>query len=415
MKVLWVSHFSPYPAKGGAFQRSFNMLRELSKYHDIDFVSLASKSTLLSTYQSEQKGVAEVTTALNQFVTVKSISIIGARARKLNKFINVIRSTLQFKAYDELFYSHPIFSAAIKESLSQNSYDVIYVDTVGLMRSIPNVGLPVILNHHNIESEMLSRRASKAGIIGKLIYSLEAMKMKRIERKYAPSVQLNITCSELDSKRLQKIAACKAECIPNGVDMSYFKRTSCYDISEVEGIIFIGGLDWYPNADAMEWFASDIYPVIAESIGEIKVDIIGRGTVNGLSRLASSNKSVKAHGFVDDILPFMEKASVYVCPIRDGGGTKLKVLDALAMGVPLVAHPVACEGINVTDGKDVLFASTPIEFAKQINRIINEKGLGEKLSQNGIDLIDKYYSYRKIGEKFGSCVELLGNIPRNNS
>lgn len=166
-------------------------------------------------------------------------------------------------------------------------------------------------------------------------------------------------------------------------------------------------MNWYPNRNAMLYFARQVWPLLTEAIPDIRITVIGQDPPACLINLANEDKRFKVAGFVDDVRPYINRAMVYVCPIKDGGGTKLKILDALAMGKAIVADPVACEGIDVKDGETVLFADSPADYVKKIKLLFENKDLNKKLGLNGRKLIEDKYSFEKIGRKLATLCEGL--------
>jgi glycosyltransferase involved in cell wall biosynthesis len=164
-------------------------------------------------------------------------------------------------------------------------------------------------------------------------------------------------------------------------------------------LIFIGGMSWYPNREAMLFFARDVWPLLKSKIPGIHMHVVGESPPEEMIELARIDSNYHVHGFVDDIKNIFYKAGIYVCPISDGGGTKLKILDALAMGKPIVANEIACEGIDVTEGKNVLFAETPDEYVNKIKILIESPSLRTALSEEGIKLIQSKYSYDVVGQE----------------
>ncbi|MBK8187801.1 MAG: glycosyltransferase [Cellvibrio sp.] len=185
--------------------------------------------------------------------------------------------------------------------------------------------------------------------------------------------------------------------VPNGVDLNYFNKLSISRSQRT--LIFVGGLNWYPNYDAMKYFLSDIWPLLLREIPDVNMKIVGASPPQWMLDYASQYKNLSILGFVDDVRPYLSEAHIYVCPIRDGGGTKLKVLDALAMEIPLVADPIACEGIDVVDGQSVLFASDPKDYVSAVKKLISDDKLSESLAREGRLLIERLYSFREIGKK----------------
>lgn len=399
IRVLWLAHFAPYPPKGGAMQRSFNMLKECSAFCEIDFLSLLPISKVKAYFSSFEEGKDEIKIELRKYCNKIEFIPIGKRTRKLNKLAISVRSLIEKKPYDEIALYSSEYGRLIHSYLKANSYDLVYVDTIGLMQYVKGLDIPVILNHHNIESQMLYRRSTQVSEPLSSYIRWQAAKTEHIERRFVPLVNNNFTCSKLDEDRLNAIAKCKTENIPNGVDLDYFKRKSDYDPTSVDGLIFAGGLDWYPNAAAVNFLVEKLGPVLeSASISDV-ITVYGKGSHKKLERAHQLSSHVRKGGFVDDIRIPMERARIYLCPITDGGGTKLKVLDALAMGIPLVAHPIACEGIEVENGKHVIFAETAQEYIDAIVLLINNPQRCIEMSRAGIELIQECYSYSKIGLK----------------
>lgn len=399
-KILWLGHFAPYPPKGGAMQRAFNMLKESAKFSEIDLVALLPRSKVVSYYQDYEAGRKEIQLGLEPYCNEITLIPHGLATRKSNKYFYGLLSLFSHKPYDELVLHSSQFKGVVNRLLNENNYDLVYVDTIGLFRFIRTGGKPRILNHHNIESAMLERRADNStGMLAKYLY-WQARKTAKLESKVCAETSLNLVCSSMDKEKLLNVVKCDMAVIPNGVDADYFTRKSPYNSADVSGCIFAGGLDWYPNSKAVDFIVDKLLPELEKHESEgLPITICGKGRHSGLLKAAGLSSSVIAAGFVDDIRVNLESAALYVCPISDGGGTKLKVLDALAMGVPLIAHPIACEGINVTPGKDVIFAETPEEYADAIADLMSNPGLREAMSTAGQELIQKEYTYAAIGKE----------------
>lgn len=403
-RILWLGHFAPYPPKGGAMQRAFNMLKEAANFADIDLVALLPRSKVTSYYEDYEAGTRAIESGLKPYCNNIYLVPHGLGTRKSNKYFYGVLSLFSGKPYDELVLVSRQFKEVSDRLLKENHYDLIYIDTIGLYRLVSHGDIPRILNHHNIESAMLERRASNStGMLAKYLY-WQARKTAKLEGRVCAEASLNLVCSSMDQEKLHNVVRCDTAVIPNGVDASYFSRKSPYKSAEVSGCIFAGGLDWYPNAKAVDFIVGKLLPELEKNESEgLPITICGKGRHNGLIKAAGVSNFIIAAGFVDDIRVNLESAALYVCPISDGGGTKLKVLDALAMGVPLIAHPIACEGINVTPGKDVIFAETPEEYADAIADLMSNPNLREAMSNAGQELIKKEYTYAAIGKEMQRC------------
>jgi len=406
MKVLWLSHLIPYPPKGGVLQRSYNMVRELSKYHEVDLLAFNQRGLLEPLYPSLEQGLADANVA------------IGAICNR-HKFFDLpidespyVRYWLAFKGlftkpYNLLWLESREYAEAVEQWCRDTHYDVIHFDTISLLPYLEYVDSSVatVLDHHNIESHMLIRRAeNESNPLLSFYYRHEGRRVEQYEKDFCPRFSLNITCSDVDSDRLQGITpASRVQTIPNGVDLHYFSPVGLE--KNASSLIFVGTLNWYPNVEAVIYIANTLWPKLKKLHPDLTFHIVGANPPQKVIDLAQQDPSFKVHGFVEDIRPMIEQATVYVCPIKDGGGTKLKILDALAMGAPIVAYPLACEGIDVTPGHDVLFAETDDEFVRQIDTLLGSRELQEKISRNGRKLIEERFSYQAIGSELSSAFE----------
>lgn len=402
-KVLWVSHFLPFPAKGGAQIRSFNLIKELSQYHDVSLFCLVYEDVVTNYFDSLE---AAISASENEFKKYCKDLILIPIKRNQSKKIAFIKSLLSTKSYSVSRLNVGFVKHKLKEFIGSKQFDAIHLDTLSLCSLIdmfPEKN--VVLNHHNIESLMMYRRAQEqTNILMKAICYLDAWKISNLEQSSCAAITTHIVCSDLDGVRFKDLyPSINTITIPNGIDCSSVmeKRNS-----DGKTLLFIGGLDWYPNADAISFLLSRVWPIINERNANLTLDIIGKNPSSAIKELAGQFNNVKLHGFVDDIAPYYEKAWLYVCPIRDGGGTKLKVLDALAHGVPLVAHPVAMEGIDAISEVHYFQASTAQDFVNSIldlnsksPDVLHEVGL------NGKELIFSKYDYSRIGTKLAKIYE----------
>ncbi len=168
-------------------------------------------------------------------------------------------------------------------------------------------------------------------------------------------------------------------------------------------------MSWYPNKDAMLFLAKEIWPILIRKRPNIKMYIIGRDPPDELTQLSSKDRNLIVTGYVDDVRLYFEKASLYVCPIRDGGGTRLKILDALSSQIPIVATRIAAEGIDVEHEKNILIAETPKEISESIIRLLDDRHLSEKLAYEGRLLVEKSYEWSVIGNKLSIIYKELAN------
>lgn len=399
-RLLWLSHLVPWPPKGGVLQRSYYLLRELAREFDVHLLAFNQQALL-----NNPGDVEEARSALTDLCRVLDIVEIPSDRSRAHFLALALKSVMTASPYTLNWLQSPKYHQALQKARREHSYDLIHCDTISLAPYLTDDIHDLcrtVLNHHNIESHMMARRAEKErNPVKSLYFSLEARKLRAAERKYCNKFALNITCSDLDSDRLiEETGAQAVEAIPNGVDLAYFSPTG---LPEEEGtLVWAGGLSWYPNQAAMRFFFDGVWPLLSAQYPGVRIEVIGRNPPQWLQQIAAADGAVRVTGFVDDVRPYLERAAVYVCPIMDGGGTKLKILDALAMRKALVAHPIACEGIAVEDEQHVLLAREPGDFVHQIGRLLGDPDLRHRLGENGRRLMEERYSYEKIGQKLRS-------------
>lgn len=408
MNILWLSHLVPYPPKGGVLQRSYNLLKEVSKYHDVTLVAFTQTDLLKAMFDSVQDGIDEARYHLGEYC--RHVEFVGIPCEKSvhGKKTLAIRSIFTADPYTINWLKSREMQTVLDGMARNNNFDVIHFDSISLSTYVPYFPhTPKVLDHHNIESHMMLRRATQeTNQLKKSYYMMEGKKLLRYEKHICREFDIHITCSSKDSERLLEVdEALRVEEVPNGVNVDYF-----YPVPEKElenHLVFAGGLDWYPNTDAMSYFANEIWPILKKQIPNVVMNVVGKNPSNELLTLAKQDSNFRVHGFVDDVREYLSKASVYICPIRDGGGTKLKLLDAFSMGKAVIAHPTASEGIDVVDQENILLAATPEEFADGVYNLLKNKGLREKLGKNARHLVVEQYAFSKIGEKLAGLYSCL--------
>jgi polysaccharide biosynthesis protein PslH len=393
MNVLWLSHLLPFPPKGGVAQRSYHLIKQTAQYNRVDLIAFNQKAIL-----SKSTDIEIAKKEFLKYCNNVTVLEIPSELSPIGNYLLALKSLFTIDPYNLNWLKSKKMHEIVNRFMDQNQYDLVWFDTISLVPYLQYAKKSkVILNHHNIESSMMIRRAFKEGNpFLKAYFFQEGFKLRLAEHKYCSRFHLNVTCSELDSQRLiKKYRGLKTKVVPNGVDIEYFKCTGIP--RENKTLVFAGDLAWYPNREAMLHFVKDIWPLLIAKEPDVRMTVIGKNPPNILKLLAANDNRFVVTGFVDDVRPFIEKAAVYVCPIMNGGGTKLKILDALAMEKAIVAHPIACEGIDVVDGRDVLYAMNPEMYVSKIKYLFENKTECDKLGKHGRLLIENLYSFDKIG------------------
>lgn len=383
--------------------RSYYLLRELAKYHQVDLMAFIQKALLTAYYDNPEIGLRDARNHLGQFLNEQHYYRIPSEISRFGRYRLIVGSLLSPDPYTINWMKSLVFQRDIIEQLNRKSYDIIHFDTISFASYLSEeIKIPCVLDHHNVESHMMLRRSEKEqNILKKIYFYQEGIRLRSYEKKVLKNFHHHILCSDIDKKRLLDLDdRLQATVIPNGVELP--DSPPIRKPSVKPSLLFVGGLNWYPNRDAIHFFLKEVWPIIKVRIPNIEINIVGKSPSDYMINLASRDASIKLHGFVDDIRPFYQSATAYVCPIRDGGGTKLKVIDALANKVPLVSTTIACEGIEVEDGIHVLFADSPEVFAWQVEKILLDPKKPLSLTENGYELVRSRYDFIEIGKKLAN-------------
>lgn len=413
MRLLWLSHFIPYPPKSGKHLRSYHLLRGVAAQHEVELFAFIEDPWLEIFYPSRAAGIEECARELGRICRAVHFQEIDRLRRPGGRWRTALAGLVSPECYTLRTLHSPTARRALAKFVAGKSYDLVHFDTIGLVPFREVLGeTPATLGYHNIESHMLLRRAStESHLLKKLYFLQEGRRVQRREAASAARFAYHITCSDLDRERLEAIAPqARSVTIPNGVDVEYFQPT--LPPAPSPSLIFVGSLNWYPNIDAVQFLLKEIWPLAKAANPGLRLDIVGSAPPPAIVSLAAGLEGVKLHGFVDDVRPFLSAATLYICPIRDGGGTKLKILDAFAMQKCLVAHPIACEGIAVEVGRHVQYAETASEFAQWIGHLLAHPQEREEMGRAARALVVERYSFAQIARRLAAVFETAGAAAR---
>jgi polysaccharide biosynthesis protein PslH len=408
MNLLWISHNIPYPPKTGVLQRNYNLLREASRHADLYLLAVFKSDILPGDYD-----IDEARRELGKFC--RHIEIVHLP-------IEASRAVLYWKALISLVTRDPLSANWVKDSgmrrqlrglVESIPFDLVHFDTVSLAAYRNDVGpVPKILNHHNIESHLLKRRiAFEPNPLKRIYYAIEGNKLERYEQRVCAEFDTNFAVSPLDAERLlQLVPGASADVIANGVDVDYFRHDGSQTVPG--NLVMASGMNWFPNRDAVMYMCTEIWPLLSAKMPDLTWTIVGASPPQQILDLAARDSRVVVTGFVDDVRPYLSRAEIYLCPMRDGGGTRVKILDALSMSKPIVSTTMGCEGIAVTPEMDVLIADSPDAFVRQIDRLRTDGVLRESLARAARQLAVDQYSWPVIGRKLGTIYERLTDPTR---
>jgi glycosyltransferase involved in cell wall biosynthesis len=263
-----------------------------------------------------------------------------------------------------------------------------------------------LLSLQNVDSNIWRRlREQTSNPVRKCLFQTQEHAFRRYERTMSGGFDLVACASEVDRDLMGGICpGLSAEVIPNGVDIELYQPD--HELEEETTLIYTGSMDWFPNEDAAIYFIEEILPIIQTKCQNLKFYVVGQSPTERLKRYGN-RPGVVVTGRVDDVKPYFARATVYVVPLRIGGGTRLKILEALAMGKAVVSTSVGAEGLNLTAGDGIMIADEPAKFADGVFQLMEDKSMRRELGENGRRRVKTEYDWRRIGEKLQGMYEAV--------
>ncbi|MGH7608091.1 MAG: glycosyltransferase [Gemmatimonadales bacterium] len=400
-RVLLLSRMLPYPLDSGSAIRGFHLLRALASACDVTALCFARRKGGALRDDDLPQRVA----ALRELANVETFPVPQQHGVWRLAWDHV-RSLSLSRVYTRFVYDSPALSARIRELLRARQFDLIHVDTIALSRFLPLLaGPPVVCAHENVESVLLQRRAAFERTPWRRIYLRHQSRlMTDEERRWCGRCDLNVVVSEADRMLLQRIAPeARIAVIPNGVDLERFRPAE----SREDGVVFVGESTWFPNRDALQYFCDEILPSIRAAGFGPPVQWVGHAEA-GLRRTVLDRYGVELTGYVPDVRPYVRDAACYVVPLRTGGGTRLKILDAWAMGKAVVSTSIGCEGLAAENGRNILVRDDPAGFAHAVCDVLRDATLRRRLGVEGRRTVEQRYGWDRIGE---SLLTLYRSLP----
>jgi polysaccharide biosynthesis protein PslH len=390
MKILWVKAGGLVPPDTGGKIRSYNILRELASQHSVTFFS----------FYGAHEGDAHpgLKNVFDRAVCVPlTLPAPKSPAELLNYGIGLFSS----EPYGITKFCRPEVKQKLHALLKQETYDVIVCDFIFAAGVIPwDCPTPKVLFTHNVEATIWRRHYEVAtNPIWKAISWQEWRKMEAAERRYLRLADHVLAVSEKDRDAFASfLDPAKLTVISTGVDIDYFQPIPVEE--SADSLVFVGSMDWLPNEDAILYFVDAILPLIKQRRPGVSLEVVGRSPSRKLQALAEREKSVRLTGRVEDIRPFVARGSICIVPLRIGGGTRLKIFEAMAMGKAVISTSVGAEGLPVRAGENILLADTPSDFANSVISLLSDPSHRRRLSISARTLVQEKYGWPRVAEDF---------------
>lgn len=385
-RLLMIDEEFSYPLNSGKRLRTYNLLCELSRHYDITCLAYGHSNSE-GFRQFQQIGVTPVAVDppnrdqhgpgffWRLFANLFSPDPYIVTSHYTHRFQNRLRQLLLAQPYDAVICEWTPYARFVKE--------------------IPDVRK--IISSHNIEAAIWRRYEQQETNLARRLYiKLQRAKVEAFETDCYQWVDGAIAVSEYEARTIADLGVLYTPAVvENGVDADFFV---CQPDINPDEVVFSGSMDWRPNQDAVTWFVEEILPLIRKKRPKARFTIVGRKPPQRIRELGNRD-GITVTGTVDDVRPYLGRAAVHVVPLRIGGGSRLKILEGMAMQKAVVSTTVGAEGLRVTDGANILLADNPHTFAEAVNQCLEDRELRRRLGENGRELIEREYRWSILGRK----------------
>jgi glycosyltransferase involved in cell wall biosynthesis len=371
MRILWAKANKILPVSSGGDSRSFHLLRQLAASDQIDFFSYYDGNV-------DRQYEAELEKQLPGCICVSTGKIFESKFARGMDYVRRL-------PHDAPYAVSRFASARVRERLRRAIYDlrpdVVVCDFLDAAINFPKrLPVPSVLFQHNVESEIWRRHAeTESNPLRRQVFKREYSKMLRYEKAMVAKFDRVIAVSEHDRCLMSPwVDTSRVDVVPTGVDLSQFRS---YELSDSNSnlVAFVGAMDWEPNIDAVEYFCETVWPDVVAKVPNARFRIVGRNPNTRVRRLERA--TVEVTGSVPSVVSHLKDATVVVVPLRIGGGTRLKIYEAMAAGKAVVSTAIGAEGLDVNPGKDIWIADEPREIAQAVIRLLGDTQLRQNFGR----------------------------------
>jgi sugar transferase (PEP-CTERM/EpsH1 system associated) len=389
MRILWLKTDLLLPLDKGGKLRTWHLMRHLAARHEISYLAFAPPGEPHENLAGMHEVAAHVETVPRTEVAKASAAFFARVAWHLADPLPYAVGQYRSRAYRR----------RVRELLAARDFDLVVADflfpVINLPRHLP---CPAVLFTHNVEAEIWRRHAETAtGTVRRALYGIQHRRMLRYEGRALRRFDGLLAVSDADRETFARlypgVERDAIYVVPTGVDVDYFSPAP--SPAESAELVFTGSMDWLPNEDAMQWFCRDVLPRIREAVPQVRLSIVGRAPTPAVLRLASSH-GVRVTGRVDDVRPYIHDAAVFVVPLRIGGGTRLKIFEAMAMGKAVVSTTVGAEGLPVTHQQDILLADNDTSFAQSVVGLLRDIDARRRLEIASRRLVAEHFDWSVV-------------------
>jgi glycosyltransferase involved in cell wall biosynthesis len=402
MRLLVTSAFMPWPADNGYKLRTLSLLRGLATLgHEVTLLAFASPDQAAVDYGPLHEWCRRIEPVPMALASLSAGG--GYRGRVAGLASGLPYSALRFRSAQ--------MEARVRDWTETAQGDAVIADGVFSLVNVPPTTLPIVLNAHNVEHVILERYARHAGNPLKSVYArLERRKLRAFERAEAGRAAVVMTCSEVDRRLFLRLRPDRPTVVvPNVVDLDGYHPASPGDEAT---LLYQGGLDWYPNRDAVSFFVSEILPRVRHGVPAARLIVAGRNPSESFRRRFARVHGVEFTGTVPDMRPVLGRAAIAVVPLRIGSGTRLKILEAAAMELPVVSTRLGAEGLAFVERDEIVLADDPRAFAEAVVGLLAKPELRRALGRAARRRVEADYSMSVLARQLRQALDGLALAPR---
>src|SRR5215203_4219023 len=408
MHILWVKSELLHPLDKGGRIRTYEMLRRLRDHHRVTYIALDD-----GTITAEQRE-----RALEYCDDLVIVPWRRAPLRGWRRGLAILRNVFTSLPFALSPYCSAAMTRAIRErTTGDDRVDVVVCDFLVPALNVPDgLPCPVVLFQHNVEAMIWERRTRVAtNPIMRLYMAEQWRRMRRVEREQCRRFDHVVAVSPEDAAVFrQAYGVDSVSSVPTGVDTDFFRPSGAVS-RKAASIVFTGSMDWMPNEDGMVWFVEQILPRIEQAVPEATLTIVGRNPTARVNALAEGRPRVTVTGTVKDVRPYLEAASVVVVPLRVGGGTRIKIYEAMGMERAVVSTTIGAEGLDVRDGKHIILADDPATFADAVLGLLRSPERAAEIGQSAATHVRTHFGWAAVAEQFAERCSAAASRPERPS
>ncbi len=390
--------YLPYPLLSGGQIRTYNLLKKLSSKHQITLFSLIKN-------EEEKQYVKE----LEKYCSKVRVFKRSEKPFTLKNIFKTVSSSFPFLVIRNQAEGT---LEAVKKEIANENYDLIHAETFYMMPHIPECQIPIILVEQTIEYLGYESYAKKAPWFLRPLLNIDVNKIRLWEKHYWQKAKRLIVMSEEDRQFIGKeFAKEKIDVVANGVDTKWFAEKK-RQLSDVPTILSVGTFKWLPNIEAVDFLVEKVWPLIKTKVANANLLIVGNAPTAKVIGYGATDHQITVTGMIEDIRDAFQSAHVLLAPVFSGKGTRYKILEAMASGTPVVASKIAVEGLNIIDGQHVLTSNDANTLADLTVKVLNDKNLWQRLSENGKEFVAKNYDWDLISQKLDKIYQEIGNYAK---